>query len=151
MDLHIADTLAFLLGDWALERTLTDHRAGADGRFEGTARLRPFGGREAAGRRARYEERGRLRYRDLQTSASRTLDYRATGAGAVAVSFADGRPFFELDLRTGTCRATHPCGDDVYELEFELVGDALLRERWRVTGPAKDYEATTTWRRLNPA
>ncbi|HZE05330.1 MAG TPA: DUF6314 family protein, partial [Solirubrobacteraceae bacterium] len=114
--MEIADTLAFLLGDWSLQRTLTDHRAGAEGLFQGTARLHPSGAPDAPPRRARYEERGRLRYRDHETTAFRTLDYRATGTGAVAVSFSDGRPFFELDLRTGTCRATHPCGEDVYEL-----------------------------------
>ncbi|MGH2877853.1 MAG: DUF6314 family protein [Solirubrobacteraceae bacterium] len=137
---HPDDTLAYLAGSWSLEREIVDHRAGITGLFLGDGEVRTHG------RTGRYEERGRLRLGAYDGPAHRVLQFTAAG-GAVAVSFADGRPFFELDLAHGHCRAVHPCRADRYELEFEVAASELLLERWRVTGPAKDYEARTTWRR----
>ncbi|MGH2916709.1 MAG: DUF6314 family protein [Solirubrobacteraceae bacterium] len=134
------DTLAYLAGAWSLERRLVDHRAGLAGSFVGEAEV------VTAERAGRYEERGRLRFDGYDGPAHRALDLTAAGA-AVTVSFTDGRPFFLLDLAPGGCSAVHVCRADRYELEFELGGRNLLLERWRVTGPAKHYEARTTWER----
>jgi hypothetical protein len=141
-EMHLDDTLSYLTASWRLERRITDHLARTAGSFAGSATVR------AAGRRARYEERGRLRFGGYDGQAHRRLDLVATAGGAVAVQFADGRPFFELDLVNGTCVAVHPCRQDRYELDFEVRSPDVLLERWRVTGPLKDYEAQTTWRRL---
>lgn len=138
---EVADTLDYLTGTWALDRTLADHRTGATGSFAGDGEVR------TTGRRGRYQERGRLRFGGYDGGAHRALDLIATDAGAAAVHFTDGRPFFELGLRSGACRAVHQCGPDRYELQFEVDSPDLLVERWRVTGPQKDYEARTTWRR----
>ncbi len=137
----VDDTLAYLTGVWVLERAITDHHTGVTGLFEGDGVLQTAGGR------GRYEERGRLRFAGYDGSAQRALDILGTVAGTVAVHFTDGRPFFELNLLNGTCDAVHRCGLDRYELRFEARSPNLLLERWRVTGPAKDYEARTTWRR----
>lgn len=59
--------------------------------------------------------------------------------------FADGRPFYQLDLRAGHCRAEHQCGQDLYVVFLRVVSDDSFTETWRVTGPAKDYEMTTTF------
>jgi hypothetical protein len=139
--MEVADTLAYLTGPWGLARTIADHRTRASGSFFGDAAL------HTVGRRGRYEERGRLRFGGYDGSARRALDLVATDGGAVAVRFTDGRPFFELSLLSGTGRAVHQCGPDRYELHFEVGSPDLLLERWRVTGPVKDYEAETTWRR----
>jgi hypothetical protein len=142
--MEVDDTLAYLTGAWLLDRSIADHRAGTTGSFEGDGEL------QTIGRQGRYEEQGRLRFGDHDTSARRALDLIGTDAGAVAVRFTDGRPFFELDLLSGTCRAVHQCRLDRYELHFEVGSPGLLLERWRVTGPEKDYEAQTTWRRRQP-
>lgn len=139
--MEIEDTLEYLSGTWDLTRIFADHRAGTTGSFAGTAEVRTHD------RRGRYEERGRLRFGGCDTSAHRALQLVGVDGGAVAVRFIDGRPFFDLDLVRGTCRAVHPCRADRYELAFEVGSPDLLVERWRVTGPEKDYEAETTWRR----
>jgi len=139
--MEVVDTLAFLTGSWALDRAIADHRTGAGGSFDGDGDV------HTVGRRGRYEEQGRLRLGGYDGSAHRALDLIGTDGGGVAVHFPDGRPFFELSLADGACRAVHQCRLDRYELRFEVGSDDLLLERWRVTGPAKDYEARTTWRR----
>jgi Family of unknown function (DUF6314) len=137
----IDDTLAYLTGTWALHRTIADHRSGRRGAFEGEGRVR------AERRRGRYEEHGRLRFGLYAGSAQRALNLVGSPGGAVAVQFVDGRPFFELNLVTGACAATHHCRLDRYELRYEVASPDVLVERWRVTGPDNDYEAETTWRR----
>jgi hypothetical protein len=139
--MQIDDTLDYLTGSWVLERVIADHRIEATGFFGGVGELR------TVGRRGRYEERGRLTFGGYDGTAYRTLDLIAADNGVVAVHFADGRPFFDLELQSGLCRAAHPCNPDRYEFEFEIGAPDLLLERWRVTGPMKDYEAQTTWRR----
>jgi hypothetical protein len=139
------DTLAFLLGAWRLERTITDHRSGTAGSFNGEATLIEIDadGGSSIPERAHYEELGELRFGAHGSSARRTLDYVRLSDGSVLLCFADGRPFIELDLRAGTCRRTHDCGEDVYEIEMAVISDDLVEERWRVRGPAKDYSAVT--------
>jgi hypothetical protein len=138
----VADTFEYLLGEWSLHRIIADHRSNARGTFAGTADVR------VVDNGAQYEERGQLQYAGYDGNAGRTHEYHATENGTVLVNFSDGRPFFELDLRTGACRADHQCGEDLHELSFECHGTDLIREHWRVTGPSKDYSATTTWQRL---
>jgi hypothetical protein len=62
--------------------------------------------------------------------------------------FLDGRPFVELDLVGGKWRSVHVCGDDRYEIATAVCSNDMVRERWQVTGPEKDYDAVTTLSRL---
>lgn len=145
--MDIPDTLEFLLGRWILERTIADHRTGMDCGFRGAATL--AAARRApdeAASRATYEEQGRFCQGSYQTTARRSLHYLRRG-GAVAIAFADGRPFIELDLRGGSAHAQHPCGEDRYQLAFWIHAADLVEERWWVRGPAKHYDARTLWRR----
>lgn len=139
--MEVDDTLAYLTGSWELERAIADHRTEATGSFAGDGVVR------TAGRRGRYEEQGRLRLGGYDGTAHRELDLFAADGGVVAVRFSDGRPFIDLNLVDGAWQAVHQCGRDRYELRFEVGSSDLLLERWRVTGPDKDYEARTIWRR----
>jgi hypothetical protein len=44
----------------------------------------------------------------------------------------------------------HLCGEDRYDGEYRLLDPDTLLVRWRVTGPAKDLEIETTYRREHP-
>lgn len=150
---EVADTLDFLLGGWAVERTLTDYRSGLRGLFHGTADLRvplPGSGPACPGH-ARYEEAGLLRFGGYQGTAVRRLDLLRLPDAAVAINFTDGRKFVDCDLRSGSWSAEHRCGKDRYELTFSVRSPDVFDEHWRVLGPAKDYTAWTTLRRLQPA
>jgi hypothetical protein len=134
-----ADALAFLRGTWRVERQLVDHADGASGTFTGTAEWAPAGQRELA-----YHEQGELSIRGHTGPASRSLRYRGRPDGSADVLFADGRPFYHLDLRTGRWQAVHDCGADQYVLSGQLLAPGLFSERWHVHGPDKDYEIMTT-------
>ena len=135
----IDDTLAFLLGEWRLSRSLDDHRSGALGTFEGTATFVPVDGN-----RGDYAESGELRWGAHTGPAFRRLALTRLTGGAVLLSFSDGRPYQELDLRNGAWDAVHDCRADRYEISTVVRDEVAIEERWRVRGPAKDYTAVTT-------
>ncbi|MGH3209988.1 MAG: DUF6314 family protein [Trebonia sp.] len=148
----IADTLGFLLGRWDLSRSYTDHRCGTVGSFEGHAVVAMTQADDAGGAaRARYEETGQLRLCAHQGPASRGLDYARQADGTLMLYRAGGQPYVELDLTGGAWRASHLCGEDQYEISTVVESPDIVREYWRVTGPAKDYSAVTTMRRRDTA
>lgn len=144
--MEVRDTLGFLLGRWRVGRTLFNHRGGTIAQFTGRARVMAtttvapvFGPAEAA-----LVEIGVVTVGPHRGPASRRLRYRDAN-GAAAAQFADGREFVSLDLRGGAWRAVHDCGLDRYEIETVVVGPDVIEERWRVRGPAKDYDAVATF------
>lgn len=139
-----AGTARFLLGEWDVVREVRDHRSGKTGAFRGTARLVPEP-RGSAGIVLSYREHGELTFASYRGPASRSLSYRERPDGAADVRFADGRPFYQLDLRGGHCRAEHRCGADRYVVFLRVLSGDSFTETWRVTGPAQDYEMTTTF------
>jgi Family of unknown function (DUF6314) len=149
-------TLDFLRGTWRAERVLTDFRSGQTGSFSGVATFieRTAGVAGAAtpsGLVIAYREQGELCFGGHCGPASRSLLYLPAGDGAATVLFADGRPFYPLDLRSGSCQAEHPCGPDSYLVTVRVLGPDAYTERWRASGPGKNYEMTTTLARIGPA
>ncbi|MEP7023777.1 MAG: DUF6314 family protein [Actinomycetota bacterium] len=168
---QVTDTLGFLLGTWQVTRSIDDRRAGVRGSFDGTAVVAglegagglagssglagtagpagaPGGDLLRPGAQAGYTETGTLRFGMHQGPARRQLTVTRLDGGAVLLSFADGRPYIELDLSTGSCARTHPCRADTYEVTILVRSHDELEERWWVRGPAKDYRAVTTLLRL---
>lgn len=139
--MQIPDTLAFLAGNWRLHRSLTDHRSGVSGVFTGTASFAPVPGEQG---RLRYREQGELRFGQHTGPAWRELLWLAAPAGTADVRFADGRPFYQADFRTGRWQATHDCGSDVYQVTYHVLDAGQLTERWRARGPGKHYVSVTT-------
>jgi hypothetical protein len=140
-------TMDYLEGVWRADREVTDFRSGRTGSFLGTATLaRPPGDGAASslpGALA-YREEGELRFGEHHGPAARRLLYVPQPDGTAEVLFADGRPFFGLDLRSGFWTAEHPCGRDHYLVTFRVLDADHFTEHWRVRGPDKDYEMATT-------
>ena len=151
----------FLSGDWNVVRQISDHRTGQVGSFRGEASFRPYaaGLRGAAvippevdrdeepGRVLAYCEHGELQLGSHRGPAGRSLLVRDRADGTADVRFADGREFYRLDLRSGTCQAAHPCREDQYLVTVTRLSADSYTETWRVAGPDKDYELATTYTR----
>jgi hypothetical protein len=150
MKVRTAETLAFLLGTWDLERVIEDYRSETNGVFLGGATLVQSEAETASSRceQARYRESGELRFGTQVTRASRTLIYERLPDASVMLHFADGKPFVDLNLESGEWRGLHHCVDDLYELTTTVRSASVVEERWRVTGPNKDYLAVTTLTRV---
>ncbi|SNY47122.1 DUF6314 family protein [Paractinoplanes atraurantiacus] len=125
-----------------MHRRILDHRAGVEGSFVGTAEF---------GDDLSYEEQGDLTYGDHRGPATRSLRYHDRGDRRLEVTFADGRPFYLLDLGEGESgdawSAEHPCAADTYVVAGRITGPDSYTEHWHATGPAKDYELITSYDR----
>jgi hypothetical protein len=146
----VNDTLDFLLGSWRVERTVTDHRRGELGHFRGTATFTrsvdtnppPDDGR------VRFDEVGEFQVGNYRGKARRSLEYVARADSSVAINFIDGHHFIDLDLTRGVSSDEHLCNLDRYEITTTAPSPDLLEERWHVKGPEKDYDAITTFVRV---
>ncbi|AZS88316.1 DUF6314 family protein [Streptomyces griseoviridis] len=159
----VADVLGFLRGSWRVRREVRDLTNGTDGRFEGVTVFGdlPDGGARDGGPRDSgpqgagspghgllHEERGTFTWLGVARPAERTLRFLpGADPGTADVRFADGRPFHDLDLRTGRHTAGHPCAADLYRGEFTVPDADHWRTVWRVGGPAKDLLLTTDYTR----
>ncbi|WP_066928434.1 DUF6314 family protein [Streptomyces sp. NBRC 110611] len=166
----VPDAAAYLTGRWSVERTVSDLRAGVTGGFRGTAEFRPavagdavtgdtVAGAAAAGAPPAdalpadallHVEAGQLTWDGTTYPAQRTLRLCPRRDGTAEVRFADGRPFHDLDLRTGRWTAVHPCAEDRYEGTFTAVAADEWHLEWRVAGPVKDQVLRSVYRRVSP-
>ncbi|CAL9387391.1 MULTISPECIES: DUF6314 family protein [unclassified Streptomyces] len=137
----VPDVLAYLSGRWRAERVVRDLASGDEGRFLGTVVFAPPEDGDGGGLLQR--ESGDFTWRGVTRPAERTLRFLPGPDGTADVRFADGRPFHDLDLRSGRHVAHHPCSADLYRGEFTVRDAGRWRAVWRVRGPAKDLELVT--------
>ncbi|MFI6487284.1 DUF6314 family protein [Streptomyces sp. NPDC050564] len=143
----VADVLAYLTGNWRVERSVRDLASGAEGRFTGTTVFSPL---EDGGDGLLHRESGTFVWQGTSRPAERTLWFLpGERPGSAAVRFSDGRPFHDLDLTTGRHIADHPCAADLYRGEFTVRDENRWRTVWRVRGPAKDLVLTTDYARVD--
>lgn len=141
------DQLRWFAGSWTFERELTEgaarHRVGGIATFTETDRRIPDSLYSLD-----FLESGELRLDGSEQSlpVERRLVHHATAAG-IDVRFAHGGHYVTLDLAGGSCVAEHPCKADTYLITVSLDDPDTWTEHWQVTGPTKDYTATTRYRR----
>lgn len=141
------DQLRWFAGGWTFERELTEgaarHRVGGIATFTETDRRIPESLYSLD-----FLESGELRLDGSEQSLSveRRLVHHATEAG-IDVRFAHGGRYVTLDLAGGSCVAQHPCKADTYLITVYFDDPDTWTEHWQVTGPTKDYTATTRYRR----
>ena len=135
-----ADRVRTLAGAWRIERAVRDMRDGRDAAFTGLAHI------AARGDGLTWIEEGRLVTAGHAGPARRTMRIVPDGTGW-EVLFEDGRPFHPLDLSGGDCTVVHLCGRDRYDGTYRFAGADTLFVRWRVTGPAKDLDIRSEYRR----
>lgn len=129
----------FLRGRWQVRRQVLDHHSGTEGEFTGTAEFTED---------LSYFEQGELVFGGHRNTATRTLRYVDLGGRVLDVKFADGRDFYRLDLSDGDWAADHLCRADLYVVSGRITGPDSFTEKWHASGPAKDYELLTDYRRI---
>ncbi|WP_328441502.1 DUF6314 family protein [Streptomyces sp. NBC_00444] len=140
----VPDVLAYLAGQWRVERSVRDLANDERGEFRGTTAFRPLEGGGLL-----HQESGTFVWQGVPRPAERTLRFLPSREpGAADVRFADGRPFHDLDLTSGRHTADHPCSADLYRGEFTVTDADHWRTVWRVRGPAKDLVLTTDYARV---
>lgn len=173
----VPDVHEYLRGLWRVERTILDRGTGECGTFRGTAVFAVHGGQAghraelgehdaetgtatATGERGaetdpsacpdplEHAESGEITWNGATRPAGRVVYLYPTGDGAARVTFTDGRPFHDLDLRSGRWNAHHPCGADAYTGSFEVLGPDGWEVTWTVHGPAKDLSLTSFYSRV---
>ncbi|KGI81433.1 hypothetical protein IL38_10810 [Actinopolyspora erythraea] len=137
----VLDLEAFLVGSWSLRRAILSTEYERLGEFTGTAWFTPSGGVLT------YQEQGTLRFGGYQGTAFRRLRYHVTAPGRAEVYFDYGDFFHDLDLREGRCETNHPCRDDLYRGEFDVLDVDTWWQCWRVSGPTKNHLLRTEFRR----
>lgn len=141
----VADTLLYLAGSWRVERTMRDLASTDEGMFTGTTTFSPLHGDGLL-----HHESGTFVWQGVARPAERTLRFLpGTAPGTADVCFGDGRPFHDLDLRSGRWVTGHPCAADLYRGEFTILDADRWRTVWRVAGPAKDLVLTTGYARAD--
>lgn len=132
-------TLAEFTGRWRITRQIDDQRAARTGTLTGEALFTPDGDGLV------YEETGTLDFPGQPPLQARQT-YLWRGAGqAVAVCFADGRPFHQFGFDAP--KATHWCDPDQYDVTYDFVHWPDWSARWVVLGPRKAYVMTTRYSR----
>lgn len=150
--------LSEFLGEWHLQREITDFSGGPAGRMRGEA-VFDLAGSLGAGSSADLageaglgnvvlRESGQLRLgTGAAMAAQRSYIWRQAG-DQIAVLFADGRDFHTFDPRLESPEAHHNCPPDLYDVRYEFAGwPGAWRAIWRVRGPRKDYESRTEFTR----
>ena len=132
---------AYFLGVWHLARTIEDRRDRRHGFLRGRAEFAPDG------RDLRYGEAGRLRLGVYTGAVEQHYRYAFSRPDHATVRFADGRPFFDLELSQGRGTFLHRCGADIYRGAIEIYDSACFAMFWRVSGPRKDYVLRSRYRR----
>lgn len=116
-----------LVGEWTIERQVSDLRAELVGRFSGTLRV------SADDDGYCWDESGTLYWGGYTGSAERHLLLRRH-EGDWWMCFGDGRLFHPWQ---GGGEVVHPCVADVYRGLIEPTDRNRFTITWDVTGPAK--------------
>ena len=122
-------------GAWQMQRDIR-HADGGRARFEGTARL------EVAGDDLAYREEGMLL---MPGQPAIKAERRYRWGPDLSVFFDDGRFFHRIPPEGG--ETGHWCDPDTYLGHYDFSSWPVFTVRWQVTGPRKDYQSVTTYRR----
>lgn len=130
---HVFPDPPALVGEWRLNRRMTDRQTGAIGCFHGLLTITES---------LEWVEDGIMTWGDHHGPATRKLLLREESE-RWWVLFADGRPFHPWRIGAPV---EHPCGADHYRGLISSDRDRM-RIRWDVVGPHKDQRIDSRLRR----
>lgn len=119
---------SFLIGTWAIDRTIVNRATATRGTFLGTLTVTQDGDH------FNWHEAGKLVWNARELPAPRTLSIRRID-GEWWVTFADGSRFHRWLVGE---KVFHPCAEDTYCGLIERVSPGQLNVTWDVTGPTEN-------------
>ncbi|MFD2175086.1 DUF6314 family protein [Rhodobacter lacus] len=132
-------------GLWQMERWIDDRFGGQPGHFIGTAELQRDA-KSAPPGTWNWNESGYLTLgEETPVLATRTYLWRPVPP-RIEVFFEDGRPFHAFAL-SGQATAAHWCDPDDYRVDYDFSRWPDWSATWRVSGPHKDYEMISRYKR----
>ena len=127
-------------GAWTLRRQITDRMGGQEGQLTGQAVFS-----RTAPEALRYIETGQLRFgAGPAMTAERSYLWEFDTEG-VAVRFADGAAFHRFTPAGHGAGTDHPCGADLYRVQYDFTRWPEWRATWVVQGPRKDYTSVSDY------
>jgi|APSaa5957512535_1039671.scaffolds.fasta_scaffold116378_1 hypothetical protein len=138
----VDDICSFLQGSWTLSRRISDVRQNMPGIMQGKAIIATDGDGYV------YREEGKLSFGKYRETVYRKYLYTFPAAHIAEVCFEDGRPFYRLDLSTGTSTVEHLCENDTYRGSFWADGPDGWRSSWTINGPNKELVLESRYQRV---
>jgi hypothetical protein len=135
---------AFFGGCWSIDRRIDDRCTGRRYGMRGRGTFAPDGD---AGAGLVYDERVVWQPDGQPVVATRRYRVSRIVGARGRVRFADGRPFYDLDLSDGRCAVAHHCPPDVYDGAYRVLDADRFTVTWRVGGPRKNSVLTTLYTR----
>jgi Family of unknown function (DUF6314) len=139
-----------LIGTWVLQRKIFD-RFG-DSQFVGECSFV-----KTSDTQILCEEKGVLTYNGYQSEASRQYIYELQGSKIVILyndSHRSGDPLHELNFVAKddnyVAHHCHQCGQDMYDLKFEISSHGHILMDYVVKGPHKDYKMESRLTKIIP-
>lgn len=127
-------------GRWQLQRVITDRLGGQVGYLTGQAAFTQAGPDVLD-----YHETGDLRIGEGPVMVAARRYLWVFDADGVAVQFADGAAFHRFVPMGHAAGTDHPCGDDLYRVEYDFTRWPIWRATWIVIGPRKDYTSVSDY------
>ena len=130
--------MAYLAGEWSVERTLLDRATGTRGTFTGVVRYirNPDGGLD-------YREDGTMHWPTHTGPAFREYVLKpGADRRTLDVFFPDGRPFHVMSF-SGLATDKHWCDPDTYRVAYTFQDAERFSYTWDVQGPRKDLLLTS--------
>jgi hypothetical protein len=138
----VNDLGGFFEGSWSLDRSVRHDGEPAPFYFRGIARF------SSRSRQLDYYEAGEIARAGDRFEAERRYTVTEIDGPRAKVTFADGRPFYDIDLSSGEWTGCHECDRDTYLFSFTVTGADSFVERWVVSGPRKSYCSVTFFARM---
>ena len=130
------------LGDWQLDRVITDRLGTMNGTLTGVATL------SGTGAHVSYDETGRLTLAAGPVMEATRRYLWAFEAGGVVVRFTDGADFHAFAPDGKAVGTTHLCGEDLYDVTYDFRDWPVWTATWSVKGPRKDYTSVSSYQRM---
>lgn len=134
--MNSASLKKWLVGQWALQRTVLHHNNQYQFHMNGSVTFSPLGDDLI------YQESGQTLSQNYQGDFYQTYIFKFS-KDSIQICFADGKSFHFLNFKQNSCTATHQCKNDHYTGMFKIIDDNTLHIHWKIMGPRKDQEISS--------